>query len=113
MSRGRTFTYDEALATFPVVRDRTALAVQHVEALFAGVNSREEAAARREELEAAFQRIIAAWAEEVSAVGCEVKGLWLIDWDCGDGYYCWRFPEATIAHFHGYEDGFAGRLPLT
>ena len=43
---------------------------------------------------------------------CVVKGLWLVDWDCGDGYYCWRYPEASIAHFHGYDDGFNGRMPI-
>ena len=52
------------------------------------------------------------WASEIESLGCEVKGLWLVDWDSGDGYYCWRFPEPTVGHFHGYDEGFAGRLPL-
>ena len=24
----------------------------------------------------------------------------------------WRYPEETIGHFHSYEDGFAGRMPI-
>ena len=36
----------------------------------------------------------------------------LVDWDSGDGYYCWRFPEAAIAFFHTYDEGFAGRIPI-
>ena len=36
----------------------------------------------------------------------------LVDWDAGDGYFCWRYPEPALAHFHGYEEGFAGRVPI-
>jgi hypothetical protein len=108
----RIFTYDEALSTFPLVRDLTAAAVRQIEALTGSLGSREELDARREDLEEAQEKIVHAWAREVTAIGCEVKGVWLVDWDSGDGYYCWRFPEPSIAHFHTYDEGFAGRIPL-
>ena len=108
----RIFTYDEALSTFPLVRDLTAAAVRQIEALTNGAGSHEEPDARREDLEEAQERIVRAWAREVAAIGCEVKGVWLVDWDSGDGYYCWRFPEPSISHFHTYDEGFAGRIPL-
>jgi hypothetical protein len=108
----RIFTYDEALSTFPLVRDLTAAAVRQIEALTSGLGSREELDARREDLEEAQERIVRAWTREVAAIGCEVKGVWLVDWDSGDGYYCWRFPEPSISHFHTYDEGFAGRIPL-
>ena len=25
---------------------------------------------------------------------------------------CWRSDEPSVAHFHGYEDGYAGRRPI-
>ncbi len=110
--RSPTFTYEEALATFPRVRELTAEAVQRVESLFQRVQGADELAARRDELDAASQEIVADWAARVRALGCEVKGLWLVDWDNGAGYYCWRYPEAALGHFHGYEEGFAGRVPI-
>jgi hypothetical protein len=111
-AQGRHFTYEEALNTFPAVRDLTHAAVRQIEALFNRVQSREEMLAREDELKLAYETIVQAWAEEVSLLGCQVKGLWLVDWDSGDGYYCWRYPEGSIHHFHGYDDGFDGRVPV-
>lgn len=108
----RVFSYEDALSTFPQVRDLTKAAVRQVEALWNNVHSREEMETRRGELQETFDRIVAAWTEEITLVGCDVKGLWLVDWDSGDGYYCWRYPEETISHFHTYDEGFAGRLPI-
>ncbi len=108
----RIFSYDEAVNTFPLVRDLTAAAVRQIEALTRSVASRDELDTRRDELEEARERIVRAWAQQVSSLGCEVKGVWLVDWDSGDGYYCWRFPEQALSFFHTYDEGFAGRIPI-
>jgi len=84
----------------PEVQRLTAEAVQEVEGL-ANDAPRDEA-----------QRIVAAWAESIMKLGIEVKGLWLIDFDNGGGYYCWQYPEEALQYFHGYEEGFGGRVKL-
>jgi hypothetical protein len=48
----------------------------------------------------------------MEALGLEIKGLWLVDFDNGSGYYCWRWPEPALEYFHGYEAGFAGRARI-
>lgn len=111
-TRRRVFSYEEALASFPMVRDLTRAAQRQIEALASGLRSRDELESRREELESAAERIVEVWASEITALGCEAKGQWLVDWDSGDGYYCWKYPEDSIAHYHTYEDGFAGRVPI-
>jgi hypothetical protein len=35
-----------------------------------------------------------------------------VDFDNGDGYYCWSYPESAITHYHGYDEGFSGRMSI-
>lgn len=95
----RIFSYGEAVALLPEVRQVTAEARRRMEGLGPDPGARGEA-------------LIAEWAEALLARGLEVKGLWLVDFDCGSGYYCWRYPEPSLQYFHSYEDGFQGRIPI-
>jgi len=97
----KVFTLGEARAALPRVRELTSDAVFR----FARLGEGGEAETERQE-------IVADWAREVLSLGAEIKGLWLVDFDSGAGYYCWKYPEPSLEYFHGYEEGFAGRLPL-
>lgn len=109
----RTFTYEEALALLPRVMELTDEAVRKVDDLLAVEESSVEGALEvPQELVPEFQQIVSRWAESVIDMGIEVKGLWLIDFDSGGGYYCWKYPEETLEYFHGYEEGFQGRIKL-
>jgi hypothetical protein len=109
----RIFSYEDALETFPTVRDLTAEAARRVQAVLRTAEGEgEDPGSHRRAAEEACSKIVEAWSRAVASVGCEAKGAWLVDWDCGDGCYCWQFPEETLAHFHTYEEGFAGRMPI-
>ena len=109
---GRIFTYEEALEMFPVVREITTTAIAQIEAIVNRVQSPDEMGRRKSEIQSAMDDIVQAWSDELKSLGCETKGMWLVDWDSGAGYYCWKYPEETIGHFHEYEAGFAGRVPV-
>ena len=108
----KIFSYEEAIDLFPTVRDQTSAAVRRIETLMSGVQSREQLTDRKAAIETAVNEIIQSWVAEMTALGCEVKGLWLVDWDSGDGYYCWKYPEERVAYFQIYEDGVTGRRPV-
>ena len=64
------------------------------------------------ELERQYQQIVKNWANKIQRLGVVVKGLWLLDFDTGDGYLCWKYPELRLDHYHDYESGFGGRRRL-
>jgi hypothetical protein len=109
----KTFTYDEALELFPQVQALTERAVTDaavVEAQLLALKGGESP--RRQALEAEYAGVVRTWAKQVMELGCEVKGLWLVDFDNGEGYYCWKYPEPEIGYFHDYTSGFAGRTKI-
>lgn len=61
------------------------------------------------ELQDQINDYIQKWQNKIERLGGKPKGLWLADFDFGEGYYCWKFPETEIAYYHGYQDGFTGR----
>ena len=106
------FSLDQARALLPRVKMLTADAVVRAEAVSAELARISEADPAHLELTDALRDIVNSWADAVRALGLEAKGLWLVDFDNGEGYYCWKYPEAAIAHYHGYDDGFAVRIPI-
>ena len=105
----RTFDLDEAQRLLPEVQRVTAEAAHEVEPILAEAKGLGAEDRRRKELEERGQRIVNSWAEQIRALGAEPKGLWLVDFDSGEGYYCWRYPEPSIEYFHTYEGGFSAR----
>ena len=106
------FSLNEARALLPRVKQLTADAVLRAEAVTAELQQISEMNPAHSSLTVALQEIVEHWAGAVRDLGLEAKGLWLVDFDNGEGYYCWKYPEPAIAHFHGYDDGFAGRIPI-
>lgn len=108
----RVFTFQEARGLLPAVRERTRRALEEIQALETAGDEEANPEAKRTELEEAANRILHEWSADVQAFGIEVKGPWLVDFDSGGGYYCWCWPEDSLEFFHGYEEGFSGRLRL-
>jgi hypothetical protein len=56
--------------------------------------------------------------ERVNALGCLVKDVerGLVDFyavvDDEPAFLCWQYGERAVSHWHGLEEGFAGRKPL-
>jgi hypothetical protein len=107
----KIFTYEAALETLPQVQQVTMEAVQEISVIAAQIY-----ALRDEDAKKKYERKQAAtvnqWVQDIEGLGCEVKGLWLVDFDNGEGYYCWQYPESNLEYFHGYTEGFAGRSKL-
>ena len=129
-----TFTLDEAQSLLPVLESllRTAIqakkivdeaeteqqALEHRIFLSGGMFLNIVPLARRKaERKKAEQRGKDALAE-IGSTGVQVKDLeiGLLDFPCEvDGQtilLCWKLGEKAITHWHGVEEGFAGRKPI-
>jgi hypothetical protein len=130
----RTFTLDEAQSLLPVLEsllrevtsakklmdevDREQQAMNHRIFLTGGMYlSIVPLARRKAERAKAEQRAKDALAE-IDSIGVQVKDLeiGLLDFPCEiDGQIillCWKLGEKSITHWHGTEEGFAGRKPI-
>lgn len=131
----RTFTLNEALDLLPVLETLLRRAavnkkrVAEIDAEFQQVNQRimmhgglsvdiVPLAHLRAERDKLSQSITDALSE-ITAMGVQVKDLdiGLLDFPCiVEGrmvLLCWKLGEETITHWHGVDEGFAGRKPIT
>jgi hypothetical protein len=106
------FSLQQARDLLPQIKHMTADAVRRAESLVNQLQGLHEEDPERATLAAALRDVVNGWAEHVRSLGLEAKGLWLVDFDNGEGYYCWCYPEETVGHYHGYDDGFAGRTRI-
>jgi hypothetical protein len=105
-AKKKTFSYSEAVALLPELRRLTDEAYRQVDEL------RPRADGGAADARGTIEEIIGRWAQSMQEVGVDVKGLWLLDFDSGSGYYCWRHPEPALLFFHSYDEGFRGRMPI-
>jgi hypothetical protein len=130
----RSFTLDEAHALLPILESLLLTAIdgkkliETVDTEFQEISHRVmvnggmhlnivHLARRKAEREKAIQRIKDALGE-IDATGVQVKDLdiGLLDFPCEvEGrtvLLCWKLGEAGITHWHGMDEGFAGRKPI-
>ncbi len=108
----RLFTLDEAKSLLPVVRRITRDASERVDRISAQFGHAVDNE-RRDRLEEEVRGVLDEWQSKLGKLGCETKGIWLVDFDSGEGYYCWHYPEPELCYFHGYSEGFRGRKLLS
>lgn len=101
----RIFSLEEAKALLPWLREATQEAEAHVRRVQAECTDPEEAQAR-------LRVIIQHWSETAAKLGALPKQPFTIDFNSGNDYFCWEYPETDITYRHGYNAGYAGRQPI-
>jgi hypothetical protein len=130
----KTFSLQEAQSLLPVLESllRTSIegknVIEEVNQELSQIGERifltggafievKKVALRRAERDKAVQKVKDAIAE-INAIGVQVKDLdiGLLDFPCKVDdeivLLCWKLGETSITHWHGAEEGFAGRKPI-
>lgn len=108
----RIFTLSEARMLFPLVRRITQEAHEELEPVRRLLEGLLPTNPQMHAVERQYEEVVKRWMSKMERLGLVVKGLWLVDFDTGDGYLCWKFPELRIGHYHPYEEGYGARRPL-
>lgn len=109
----KIFGLDEINNLMPIIHRITRQYNERVQELvrkIEGLSNRNDIMAAQ--LEREVNQLIQEWQVKLEKLGGVTKGLWIADFDSGDGYFCWKFPEEKISHWHEYKDGFSGRKPI-
>ena len=113
LRRHRVFRLGEIQELIPIIHKITKSYGQQVEALVHQIDAigpeNEEVVAG---LEKRVNELVESWQSKVEKLGGLTRGLWLADFDSGDGYFCWKYPEEKIEFWHGYSEGFSGRIRI-
>jgi hypothetical protein len=130
----RTFTLREAQSMLPILESllrksiESKALIEEIDREFNALSERiflnggtlvdvRACAVRRGQREKAIQ-VAKDTLSEINAIGVQVKDLdiGLLDFPCKvDGeivLLCWKMGEPTISHWHGTEEGYAGRRPI-
>lgn len=111
INRKKMFTLQQARQLLPVIYRMTEESSREVKTLLNRIEAFSDKSHPSVALiEQEINSIIDRWQGKVGKLGAEPKGLWMADFDNGEGYYCWKFPETQINFWHGYQDGFSGRI---
>ncbi len=112
MNKPKRFSLGEARALLPQVREITEGAIEATQGWITDLNTGRLEEMERTKIQGLLEKRLKQWTDDLQKLGLVAKGLWLVDFDSGSGYYCWRYNEEDIEYFHGYEEGFAGRMPI-
>lgn len=113
LNRGRVFNLTDAREVLPIMYRITEKVSEKVKALMHQLESSSSLpAAKSLEIEAEIDQLVLEWHKKVEMLGARPKGMWLADFDSGEGYFCWKYPEKDIYYWHGYSDGFSRRVAI-
>ena len=109
----RFFTLSEANAALDLIKPITKCTAAELETVKSRLGNMLPSDPRVTETEQCYEKLVRNWISKMNRLGVIVKGLWLIDFDTGDGYFCWKFPERNISYYHSYNGGFVERTLIT
>ena len=108
----RVFNLAEAQELFPLVRSITHSAFEELVPVRKQMETMIPSNPQLPTMERRYEVIVKRWVSKMERLGLQVTGLWVVDFDTGEGYLCWKYPELKLSYFHDYNQGFSDRRPL-
>jgi len=108
----KLYVLAEASELLPVIRKITENAYERLSRLDERLDLMLLCDPRRTAIADKYEKIVRKWIASITRLGAIPNGLWRVDFDTGEGYLCWRFPELRIGFFRKYDSEFDDRKPV-
>ena len=108
----KLYVLAEASELLPVVRKVTENAYKRLSRLDDRLELILLCDPRRTVIADEYEKIVRKWIASITRLGAIPNGLWRVDFDTGEGYLCWRFPELKIGYFRDYDCEFDDRMSV-
>lgn len=111
-SRGKLFNLAEAKELLPLIRSMTQTHQTLLQPIQDRLNRMLSNDPRRGLHEREFEDIVSRWKTKIEKLGAHVNGLWVVEFDVGEGCLCWRYPDVGFNFFRVHGTSFADRQRL-
>jgi len=108
----RTFTKEEAESILPIIRRVTEGTSAEVAELQEKLKFVPPSEPLYDRIYSSIELAIRRWAVKISKLGCEPRGIWLVDFDAGEGWYTWRLGDDELCFFHSHEAPRGSLTPI-
>ena len=110
--QSRHFSLGQAESLLPIVKRVTQKALGEFLILEEKLRKYSTDSEQSKIIEKEISELLNRWGQKILKLGGIPKGIWLVDFDNGEGYYCWRYGEEKIEYAHRYQESFAQRAPI-
>src|SRR5690606_24732290 len=111
LKRPRRFQLEDARSFLPAIDAVTRQAMDKAEPIVTMINNPKDLQDKKL-LTLRLQSIVEKWSSQMLYFGVMTRGLWMVDFDCGHGYYSWVAGEKDITTYRSYTQDFDQRTPL-
>lgn len=108
--KDKLFNLAEARDLLPLIRSITEKHQSVLAPLQARLHKMLSNDPRRSGPEREFEEIVSQWRTKVEQLGVRVSDLWVVEFNVGEGFLCWRYPELSLNYFRPLDASFAQRV---
>ncbi len=110
---GKLFNLAEARELLPLINAVTKSHREMLQPVQERLNRLLSNDPRRASIEREFEQIVSRWKAKIEQLGPSVFGLWVVEFDVGEGCLSWRYPETSLNFFRSNGASYADRQRLS
>lgn len=109
----KLFNLAEAKSLLPLVQSVTSKHQAQLAPIQDRLNKMLSNDPRRNPIEHEYEQVVSKWKSKIEKLGAVVRGLWVVEFNVGEGALCWRHPELSLNYFRACGDDFTSRVKLS